>query len=371
MHVLMTTDTIGGVWTYSCDLVSGYLRRGVDVCLVCLGRRFSGSQWEDVRSLSECGPGLFECISTDYKLEWMEDCEDDLMKSADFLYRIITDRNPDLLHFNQFCYGALPVDIPKIVVAHSDVISWWRAVHGNDPDESQWIQAYRRWVTNGLHGAELVVAPTKWMADQIQDIYGYLPRLHVIPNGINLEGQEVSQQKHLRAVSLGRLWDKGKQIRILEQARARIPIYVAGDLIPPGEGETVPVESAINCVHYLGPLARGDVRKLLATSAIYVVTSRYEPFGLAPVEAAASGCAIVANDLPSLREIWGDTIYYFERNNPEALGALLDWLAGGEQGIADAGRRAREFAISHLNCEQMVEQYLQLCGEFVQEGVCQ
>jgi len=37
----------------------------------------------------------------------------------------------------------------------------------------------------------------------------------------------------------------------------------------------------------------------------------YEPFGLAPLEAALSRCAIVANDIPSLREVWGSAAMYF------------------------------------------------------------
>lgn len=368
MHVLMTTDTVGGVWTYSCDLVSGYLQRGVDVCLVCLGRGFTESQWKDVRFLSDRGPGRFECISIDYKLEWMQDCDDDLAESAEFLYRVILDRSPDLLHFNQFCYGALPVDIPKVIVAHSDVVSWWRAVHGSDPEESAWIRAYRRCVAAGLRGADVVVAPTMWMADQIRCIYGEPSRIQVIPNGSNAAGFAVDRQKHLRAVSMGRLWDEGKQIRMLEHVRTKLPIYVAGDIAPPCEGDMPPLESPIHGVHYLGSLAREDVRALLATSAIYVVTSRYEPFGLAPLEAALSGCAIVANDIPSLREIWGDSIFYFERNNPKALSALLDQLAMEESGVIRAGKQAREFALSHLHYEQMTEQYLQLCDEFVREG---
>jgi len=37
MHVLVTTDTISGVWTYARELVSGLVSRGLRVTLVSLG----------------------------------------------------------------------------------------------------------------------------------------------------------------------------------------------------------------------------------------------------------------------------------------------------------------------------------------------
>ena len=37
MHVLVTADTLGGVWTYARELVTGLVSRGVRVTLVSLG----------------------------------------------------------------------------------------------------------------------------------------------------------------------------------------------------------------------------------------------------------------------------------------------------------------------------------------------
>ena len=37
MHVLVTTDTLSGVWTYTQELVTGLANRGVRVTLVSLG----------------------------------------------------------------------------------------------------------------------------------------------------------------------------------------------------------------------------------------------------------------------------------------------------------------------------------------------
>ncbi len=62
-----------------------------------------------------------------------------------------------------------------------------------------------------------------------------------------------------------------------------------------------------------------QLRSLFARASIYAATSRYEPFGLAPVEAALSRCAIVANDIPAFRELWGETACYFHTDDVDGL----------------------------------------------------
>ena len=89
-----------------------------------------------------------------------------------------------------------------------------------------------------------------------------------------------------------------------------------------------------------GPQTEAQLRQLLSRAAIYIATSRYEPFGLAPLEAALSRCAVIANDIPSLHEVWGDDALYFERNNAESLLLTIQELASNSSRLgeyADAG----------------------------------
>lgn len=65
----MTTDTIGGVWTYSLDLTRGLLAHGVEVVLATMGAPVHPRQREAVAGL---GPGVRLCES-EFKLEWMDD----------------------------------------------------------------------------------------------------------------------------------------------------------------------------------------------------------------------------------------------------------------------------------------------------------
>src|SRR5690348_2120064 len=128
MHVLVTADTVGGVWTYTRELVTGLARRRVRVTLVSFGEIPAPAQiaWMD-------GLRGLDYRPTAFRLEWMQESEDDIAASSEYLASVVSEVKPDILHLGQFCYGNLPIEIPRVVVAHSDVTSWWVAVRGDEP----------------------------------------------------------------------------------------------------------------------------------------------------------------------------------------------------------------------------------------------
>jgi glycosyltransferase involved in cell wall biosynthesis len=78
------------------------------------------------------------------------------------------------------------------------------------------------------------------------------------------------------------------------------------------------------------------------------------------LEAAFSRCAIVANDIPSYREIWGDAALYFRTNDAESLAEnirLLNEDRAMRRAYAElAYTRARE----RFTTKRMIDQYLHL-----------
>src|SRR5215212_1492795 len=111
MKLLMTTDTVGGVWTYALDLAAALEPHGVEVTLATMGAAMSAQQRRDVAKR----PNVDVREST-FKLEWMHEPEQKLA--------------PDVVHLNGYAHGSLPFRAPVAVVAHSCVLSWWRAVKG-------------------------------------------------------------------------------------------------------------------------------------------------------------------------------------------------------------------------------------------------
>ena len=90
---------------------------------------------------------------------------------------------------------------------------------------------------------------------------------------------------------------------------------------------------------------------------MYLCTSRYEPFGLAPLEAAMCGCAIVARDLASLREVWGEDALYFR--DARGLTQQVDHLVTNPDLLRTMQERAQRRAAT-FTVERMADGYLEL-----------
>ncbi len=361
MHVLVTADTLGGVWTYTRELVTGLAQRGIGVTLVSFGEIPGPAQlrWMD-------GLHGVDLHPTGFRLEWMQDSADDLRSSAEYLQQVIGETAPDLLHLNQYHYGSLDTGLPKIVVAHSDVVSWWVAVHGCEPENNNWIGSYRDIVSRGLAGADAVVAPTRWMLQQLAAYYLEPARAQVIYNGRNplLFNPYVSKEDLV--LSIARIWDAGKNVTLLAERDHNLPVLIAGSDQHPDEAFRGKLQRAAGLgVRFCGPQSEEQLRLLYSRASMYTVTSRYEPFGLAPVEAALSRCAIIANDLPSLREVWGDAASYFRRNDAGDLARTIARLQSDQeqrQTYANlAYRRVRE----RFTAARMVNEYVDLYRSLV------
>ncbi len=357
MHVLVTADTVGGVWSYAKELVTGLVRQGVRVTLVSFGNIPTPAQIDWIEPLR-----LVDFRPTAFRLEWMQEAEDDIDASSDFLMSIIEETQPDVLHLNQYCYGNLPVSIPKIVVAHSDVVSWWATVKHQEPQDVEWMRWYRNAVSGGLAGATTVVAPSNWMLRQIQMWYSPVRQSRVIYNGRTptLFNPHISKDDYI--LSVGRLWDGGKQAVLLTRIAPPAPVFIVGaeEHADAALRSNATLSESSVSVRLKGPQSEGQLRHWFGRASMYAATSVYEPFGLAPLEAAFSRCAIVANDIPSFREIWGETVCYFKTNDPASLQRQLERLQGNRELRLRYANLAYNRARARYTAERMVNDYMAL-----------
>ncbi len=77
-----------------------------------------------------------------------------------------------------------------------------------------------------------------------------------------------------------------------------------------------------------------ELRGLMEAAEVAICPSRYEGFGLPPLEAMACGCPVIASRIPAHQEVLGDAALFFEDGNRDALVTQLGRVLG------DAGLRA-------------------------------
>ena len=360
--VLMTADTVGGVWTYALQLATALGEHGVEVAIATMGTPVTAQQ----RQESEQIPNL-EVFESCFKLEWMEDPWDDVKQAGLWLIQLEQRLQPDIVHLNGYVHAALPWQAPTLVVGHSCVLSWWEAVKG-EPAPVSWDR-YRQEVSRGLQAANLVIAPSAAMLASLDAHYEFIVNKKVIPNGRDSAVFYPSVKKEF-ILTAGRLWDEAKNIAILESLAPQLlwHLYIAGEEKCPSE-EPHRAETGIQTDSSpirLGCLSTEELASWYAHAGIYALPARYEPFGLSVLEAALSGCALVLGDIPSLREIWEDAAVFVPPDDKNAIApainALITDLPRRHQ-LADRARtRALEFTP-----QRMVSGYLEAYQDLMRQ----
>jgi glycosyltransferase involved in cell wall biosynthesis len=348
MRILMAADVVGGVFTYALELIDRLRAHGDEVVLATMG---ATATVEQRQSIGRAGVEVWH--ERDLALEWMEDPWVQQRHAEQWLLELADDAQVDLVHLNFYGLAAARWRVPVLVVAHSDVCSWWRAVHRSDPPQS-WDQ-YRRWVAAGLSHAAALVAPTHATLAEVTRAYRTSPATRsVIANGIASLHDSDQPVKQSFALAAGRLWDAAKNLDALTTAADRLPratIALAGDT---GGNDTGHCRT-------LGPLDPTLLREVRRRAAVFVSPARYEPFGLAILEAARDHCALVLGDIPSLQELWDGAAVFVDPEDPEALAAAITSL------LSSAARAERFGARAHLRsldfgAERMAIAYHELYG---------
>lgn len=361
MRVLLTTDTVGGVWTFTRELAGGLLKAGHLVALVSFGRDTSATQEAWVRETQETWSTRFYFESSTTPLEWMDGNAQTFDEGAKVLRSVAARFRPDLLHASQFCWGALDLHTPTVITAHSDVLSWAEACRPSGLEDSDWLRTYVRLVTKGLAAARAIVAPTRWMAATVRRHFPVCSEVRIVANGVSSSSKEdhKPEARAMRALCVGRVWDEGKGMDLLAQGEWPMPVDVAGEVEFEGG------QAKIAGVRALGMLGEVELEREMRATAVYICCSIYEPFGLAAVEAGLCGCAVVCRDTASLREVWGDAAIYFSDGSSlrMVLGKFMDdeELLARMQGLAR--NRAGLYTVA-----AMVEGYLQVYADVVRSS---
>jgi glycosyltransferase involved in cell wall biosynthesis len=338
--VLMTADAVGGVWSYAVALCRSLPE--IRFVVATMGPPPHQAQRDAIRELENV-----TLVESDYRLEWMADGIVDFTESRDWLIDLVQRHEIDLVHVNGYAHARLGVGCPVVVVAHSDVLSWWEAVH-KSAAPPEWA-GYRKQVIAGLAAATRIVAPTAAVLADLERHYA-APASNgvVISNGVD-PADFPALDKLPVVLAAGRLWDVAKNLAALDAAAPRLawPVEIAGELEHPDGGVADYAH-----VRLLGRLAPAEMARRLGGAGIFAAPARYEPFGLAILEAAAAGCALVLGDISSLRENWNGAALFVDPDDPPSLSAAINMLVANPQKrarLAAAARsRARRFPVDRM-----------------------
>jgi glycosyltransferase involved in cell wall biosynthesis len=323
LRLLMTADAIGGVWQYATDLAGALAPLGVETVIALLGPAPSSEQ---VRAATAI-PGV-TLVETGLPLDWL--CEDaaPVLAAGAAIAELARTHAADLIQYNMPTLAAAPAGLPSIAVTHGCVSTWWAAAKRTPLDRPyHW---HRALMLEGLCAVDRVVAPSRAYADSVAAHYRLSRPPVAVHNGRLAPSAIKPGALSDQAITVGRIWDSVKNAALLDQVAARlaVPFYAAGALIGP-HNERI----ALDHLHTLGEIDGDAVRQRLAARPVFVSAASFEPFGLAVLEAAQAGCALVLSDIATFRELWDGAAVFVVGEDAR------DWAAAVDALIADPVRR--------------------------------
>jgi glycosyltransferase involved in cell wall biosynthesis len=242
-------------------------------------------------------------------------------------------------------------------------------------DTLQYPDLIRRALRRGAH----IHAVSQFVADEVVEVFAVDPdRVHVVPNGFDpvREGEAAAGRARVAAeqyiLALGTVEPRKDLPLLVEafdriaQARDDVWLVVAGQDGWGAEDLTAAISRAhhgdrVVRTGWVDDRARAD---LLAGARVFAYPSKYEGFGLAPLEAMAAGTPVVTTRVGALPEVVGDGARLVSSGDAEELGTALDSLLDDSDErvrLVDAGR-ARASRYSWDACAQgIVNLYRRLC----------
>jgi glycosyltransferase involved in cell wall biosynthesis len=97
-------------------------------------------------------------------------------------------------------------------------------------------------------------------------------------------------------------------------------------------------------VRFLGFVPFDTLRCFYETAAAFVFPSRYEGFGLPPLEAMACGTPVIAADAPAMSEVLGNAATLVPRRDPGAIARAVAALLESESARAEWAAKGQERA---------------------------
>ena len=254
----------------------------------------------------------------------------------------------DVAHFTG---GTLPLRTPHPVVLALHDLVWRRGVNRG--------RAYVRWYFDTVQSklarrADAIVVDTDAARHDVAEGLQIDPA-RIAVAGAGIDG-EFLDMRPVRATPPYLLWvgtvEERKDLQTAVRALAKVDdakLVVAGPHTPYASEvlETAQRLGVARRIEMRGYVDPSTLASLYAGAAALLFTSRYEGFGLPPLQALAAGVPVVAARIPVVEEVLGDSAWYAPVGDAGAFASTIEAvLHGGPEVAARIARgkvRAAQF----------------------------
>ena len=281
---------------------------------------------------------------------------------------VMAERDLDILHVHYAVPHALCAYLARQMVpdARTKIVT---TLHGTDITILGRDPSYRDVIRFGLQQSDAVISVSQWLADQTREVFDYDGPIDVVPNFVDGSSFRPRIDPGVREsfCGVGRpLLVHTSNFRALKRAADTLGVLerLGPDsdalLLLIGDGpdlshvrDEAGRRGLLDRVRFLGEIE--EVAPLLAAADVALFPSESESFGLAALEATASGVPVVASNVGGVPEVIkdGETGFLHDVGDVDAMAASAARLLGEpdlRRRMSEAGveRAANEFSLDQV-----------------------
>ncbi|MCL0090937.1 glycosyltransferase [Dehalococcoidia bacterium] len=397
------TDT-GGQVVYVLELSKGLSRKGIKVDIF--------TRWFD-RSRSQVDPlpdspdvRVIRIPAGPWEFIRKEDIYEVLPELAKNMTEFIKKNalNYDLFHGHYVDAGIVSLDVakalgkPAFFTAHS-LGAWKRVQMGGDPEEMERTFRFEHRISEEqriFNSVRAQTVTTEVQKERLRTLYNFARgNIVVIPPGVDTERFRPSHDGEAGASHASSLLpdkyvlcisriDSNKGYDFLLNAfdivRKEIPdvhLVIGGGSPTPGQVEAgvydmmraiIEEKQMQDRVHLLGYVPDELMAPYYRQAQMFVVPSKFEPFGMTALEAMACGAPVVASSLGGIRDVIveGENGLLVDPSNADELAGAMLRLLKDRRLAAEMGRVGCDLVRDRYSWKSVAERFVAFYEEYLQ-----
>ncbi len=392
------TDT-GGQVVFVLELSKAMATHGIKVDIIT---RWFDKAKPQVDPLPDCEEVRVVRIHSDgWQFIRKEDIYDTLPELKEQLIAFVNEQSLsyDIFHGHYVDGGIVAVDVgshfkkPSFFTAHS-LGAWKKARMGGDPDEMEKLYHFKHRIKEEKRIFSSVVAQTATTAiqkDLFKEYYGFAgENIDVIPPGVNIHEYNPQETAQERALTVPERYifcisridaNKGHDYLLhafntVSKRMKDVHLIIGGGSPKPKQVELDVKANMREIIAHYGMEERVDIigyvpDELMAPyyrqAELFVLPSKFEPFGMTALEAMACGTPVIASNLGGIKENFtsgtdGILVDPSDRQElADAMIRLLEDRAFAEQ-IGNAGHRT---AVEKFSWEAIAKRTLNFYEKYL------
>lgn len=349
LHVITMLD-IGGAEHLLVDILPLMRDAGHDVELLL----FNGVDTPFKKDLEDKGIKIHELSHGDDVKNYYKEVYDPfhIIRLRRFIHGY------DIIHTHnficQFYVAMLNTSTPLVTTEHST---------NNRRRSMRWFKKIDQWMYSRYSAVICIADETR---SSLESYIGKRDNIYTINNGINIRRffrpvKDISKQQVFDVTMVAALRAE-KDHETLIKAMKRLPenycLRIVGDGVKVNELKAFTEQMSMNGkVIFTGP--RLDIPDVWEQSDVAVLSSHWESFGLAAVEAMAAGRPMIASDVGGLHDVVGGAGLLFHHGDDKELATKIQWLCEHPDEYREVAKRCQERA-QQYDISIMAENYLRL-----------